>query len=44
MKFILRDEARATERRTPLTPKNAKSMLRSGFEIAVEQQQANISR
>ena len=44
MKFILRDEARATERRTPLTPKNAKSMLRSGFEIAVEHSSKRIFR
>ena len=37
MKFILRSEARPTERRTPLTPKNAKALLAAGFEIAVEQ-------
>ncbi len=36
MKFILRSEARPTERRTPLTPKNAKAMLAAGFELAVE--------
>jgi len=36
MKLILRSEARVTERRTPLTPKNAKAMLDAGFEIAVE--------
>ncbi len=36
MKFILRSEARATERRTPLTPRNAKAMLDAGFELAVE--------
>ncbi len=36
MKFILRSEARATERRTPLTPKNAKTMLDAGFELAIE--------
>ncbi len=36
MKFILRSEARATERRTPLTPKNAKALLKAGFELTVE--------
>ncbi len=36
MKFILRSEARPTERRTPLTPKNAKALLDAGFELAVE--------
>ncbi len=36
MKFILRAEARPTERRTPLTPKNAKAMLAAGFELSVE--------
>ncbi len=36
MKFILRAEARATERRTPLTPRNAKALLAAGFELAVE--------
>jgi len=36
MKFILRSEARPTERRTALTPKNAKAMIDAGFEIAVE--------
>lgn len=37
MKIILRSEARPTERRTPLTPANAKAMLAAGFEIAVEE-------
>ncbi len=37
MKLILRSEARPTERRTPLTPKNAKALLAAGFELAVEQ-------
>ena len=36
MKFILRSEARPTERRTPLTPKNAKALRAAGFDIAVE--------
>jgi len=36
MKFILRAEARPTERRTPLTPKNAKALLDAGFDLAVE--------
>ncbi len=36
MKFILRDEARATERRTPVTPDGAKTLLEAGFEISVE--------
>ena len=36
MKFLLRDEARATERRTPVTPQDAKTLLDAGFEIAVE--------
>jgi saccharopine dehydrogenase (NAD+, L-lysine-forming) len=36
MKFILRAEARPTERRTPLTPENAKTMLDAGFDLVVE--------
>ncbi len=36
MKFILRDEARETERRTPVTPNDAKTFLNAGFEISVE--------
>ena len=36
MKIILRSEARPTERRTPLTPKNAKAMLDAGFALLVE--------
>lgn len=36
MKIILRSEARPTERRTPLTPKNAKALLEAGFDLAVE--------
>lgn len=36
MKIILRSEARPSERRTPLTPKNATAMLVAGFELAVE--------
>lgn len=34
--FWLRDEDRATERRTALTPKNAKILLDAGFRITVE--------
>ncbi|OUS08328.1 hypothetical protein A9Q96_02395 [Rhodobacterales bacterium 52_120_T64] len=36
MKFILRDEARATERRTPVIPNDAKTLLEAGFDISVE--------
>ena len=36
MKFLLRDEARSTERRTPVTPKDARTLLEAGFELAVE--------
>ncbi len=36
MKFLLRDEARATERRTPVTPEDAATLLAAGFDIAVE--------
>jgi len=36
MKIILRSEARPTERRTPLTPANAKAMHAAGYEISVE--------
>ncbi len=36
MKIILRSEARLTERRTPLTPKNAKTLLEAGFDLSVE--------
>ncbi len=42
MKFILRSEARATERRTPLTPNNAIAMLNAGFELSVEQSERRI--
>ncbi|MCV6601637.1 MAG: saccharopine dehydrogenase [Cohaesibacter sp.] len=34
--FWLRDEDRATERRTALTPKNAQALIEKGFEITVE--------
>ncbi|MCF6304332.1 MAG: saccharopine dehydrogenase [Rhodobacteraceae bacterium] len=36
MKFILRDEARLTERRTPITPDDAKIFQTAGFDLAVE--------
>ncbi len=36
MKFILRDEARATERRTPITPADAKTFQAAGFVLQVE--------
>ncbi len=36
MKFILRDEARTTERRTPLTPQNARTLLDAGVDLSVE--------
>lgn len=42
MKFILRDEARATERRTPVTPNDAKILLEAGFEISVERSDKRI--
>lgn len=42
MKFILRDEARATERRTPVTPSDAKTLIDAGFEIAVERSEKRI--
>lgn len=42
MKFLLRDEARSTERRTPVTPKDAKTLLDAGYEIAVEQSNKRI--
>ncbi len=42
MKFILRSEARPTERRTPLTPKNAKALLEAGFKIDVESSERRI--
>ena len=42
MKFILRDEARATERRTPVTPNDAKTLLEAGFEISVERSDKRI--
>ena len=44
MKVILRSEARATERRTPLTPKNAKSLILAGFELSVEHSDRRIFR
>ena len=42
MKIILRSEARPTERRTPLTPKNAKTLLEAGFALSVEQSERRI--
>ncbi|MEE9455111.1 MAG: saccharopine dehydrogenase [Paracoccaceae bacterium] len=42
MKFILRDEARATERRTPITPDDTKALLAAGYEIAVEHSEKRI--
>lgn len=42
MKFILRDEARATERRTPITPDDAKTFLAAGFELTVERSEKRI--
>ncbi|MBL4806625.1 MAG: saccharopine dehydrogenase [Rhodobacteraceae bacterium] len=36
MKFILRDEARTTERRTPITPDDAKQFLAAGYDLSVE--------
>ena len=42
MKFILRDEARSTERRTPVTPKDAKTLLEAGFQISVERSDKRI--
>lgn len=42
MKIILRSEARATERRTPLTPKNAKVLLDAGFDLSVESSRRRI--
>jgi len=42
MKFILRDEARATERRTPVTPLDAKTLLDAGFRVSVERSEKRI--
>jgi len=42
MKFILRDEARSTERRTPVTPTDAKTLLDAGFEVSVERSDKRI--
>lgn len=42
MKFILRDEARETERRTAVTPSDAKTLLDAGFEISVERSDKRI--
>ena len=37
MHLHLRDEARASERRTPITPSDAEELVRSGWTISVEQ-------
>ncbi|MDA4847054.1 saccharopine dehydrogenase [Hoeflea poritis] len=37
MHLHLRDEARASERRTPITPSDAEGLVRSGWSISVEQ-------
>lgn len=42
MKFILRDEARTTERRTPITPNDAKTLLDAGYGFAVERSNKRI--
>ena len=42
MKFILRDEARETERRTAVTPNDARILLDSDFEISVERSNKRI--
>ena len=42
MKFMLRDEARQTERRTPITPDDAKIFMNAGFELQVECSQKRI--
>ncbi len=42
MKFILRYEARQTERRTPITPDDAKTFQTAGFELLVERSQKRI--
>lgn len=42
MKFLLRDEARTTERRTPITPTDAKVFIDAGYEITVEQSNKRI--
>lgn len=42
MKFILRDEARETERRTAVTPNDAKTLLDAGFELSVERSEKRI--
>lgn len=44
MKFILRDEARETERRAAVTPNDAKILLDAGFEISVERSTKRIFR
>jgi saccharopine dehydrogenase (NAD+, L-lysine-forming) len=42
MRFILRDETRTTERRTPVTPADAKTLLEAGFGISVERSDKRI--
>lgn len=42
MKFILRDEARETERRTAVTPNDATKLLDAGFEVSVERSNKRI--
>lgn len=36
MEFLLRDEARTTERRAPIVPKDAERLIKNGFKITVE--------
>lgn len=40
--FWLRDEDRATERRTALTPKNAKALIDAGFSVTVEKSEKRV--
>ncbi len=42
MKLHLRDEARRTERRAPLTPSDAGELIRQGVDIAVERSEKRI--
>lgn len=42
MTFILRDEARQTERRTPVTPNDAKALIAAGYGLKVERSDKRI--
>ncbi len=42
MQFIIRDEDRATERRAPIKPNDARKLLAAGFDVSVERSEKRV--